>query len=216
MCEYLAKMKGYWDKRFHDGNAIWGESPSNSVRHALDIFIKRRVRHLLIPGSGYGRNSKFFSTAGLSVVGVEISDAALNLAKEFDRFSKFYNMSVIDIEGISEMFDAVYCFNVLHLFRKRERQRLITSCAAKIKDKGILYFVVFSDKEKNFGKGVEVEENTFASKPGRPVHYFTEKDLLEHFKVFKLMETGLLEDREDHGQEGEHTHILRYIVCSVA
>jgi len=169
----------------------------------------------LVPGSGYGRNTKLFSNAGLSVVGVEISGIAFNLAKEFDPLSKFYNMSVLDIEHISEMFDAVYCFNVLHLFRQTEREQFIKSCARNIKDRGILYFVVFSEKEKNFGTGNEVEENTFESKPGRPVHYFSDNDLMEHFKDYNLIETGLVEDQEGHGAEGEHTHVLRYIVCSL-
>ncbi|MBN1798587.1 MAG: class I SAM-dependent methyltransferase [Spirochaetales bacterium] len=216
MCDYLFKMKEYWDKRFKDGSSIWGKNPSSSTRHALTIFNRRNVHTLLIPGSGYGRNSKLFSTAGLRVVGVEISDTAFNLAKEFDPHSKFYNMSVLDIERISEMFDAVYCFNVLHLFRQTERRQFIKSCALKINDGGILYFVVFSEQEKNYGKGEEVEQNTFESKPGRPVHYFSENDLMKHFSAYKLIETGLVEDSEDHGEEGEHTHILRYIVCAVS
>ena len=74
-----------------------------------------------------------------------------------------------------------------------------------------MFFVVFSDKEDSFGRGKEVEKNTFESKPGRPVHYFSEKNLLGQFENFSIIETGLMKDPEDHGAEGPHIHRLRYI-----
>ncbi|MCX6375275.1 MAG: class I SAM-dependent methyltransferase, partial [Armatimonadetes bacterium] len=80
------------------------------------------------------------------------------------------------------------------------------------RDGGLLFFTVFSEEEPSFGKGEKIEENTFESKPGRPVHYFTEYDLISHFSEFDVLETGLTKDPEDHG-EGPHTHQLRYIVA---
>jgi len=41
---------------------------------------KARVPEVIIPGSGYGRNSATFVRAGFEVTGIEISDTALNLA----------------------------------------------------------------------------------------------------------------------------------------
>lgn len=70
---------------------------------------------------------------------------------------------------------------------------------------------MFSDKEKSYGKGKRIEENTFESKPWRPVHYFTEFDLREHFKDYSVIETGQIEETENHGELGLHSHILRYI-----
>jgi hypothetical protein len=75
-----------------------------------------------------------------------------------------------------------------------------------------MFFVVFSDRDPSFGKGQEVEKNTFESRPGRPVHYFTEDDLRDLFREFKILESGIFEDPEDHG-EGPHTHELLYILA---
>lgn len=72
---------------------------------------------------------------------------------------------------------------------------------------------MFSEKEPTFGKGNMVEENTSESKPGRSVHYFTEEDLIQHFSQLALLETGLMEDIENHGEEGPHKLIVRYIVA---
>jgi len=80
-----------------------------------------------------------------------------------------------------------------------------------LKDEGFMFFVVMSENDKSFGKGRDIECNTYESKPGRPVHYFSEEDLFDHFKSFKVLETGIIEDKEDHGKIGPHTHILRFI-----
>jgi len=62
-----------------------------------------------------------------------------------------------------------------------------------------------------FGKGREVENNTFESKPGRQVHYFGKEDLRDHFQDFSIVKNRIIEDPENHGEQGPHSHILRYI-----
>jgi hypothetical protein len=74
-----------------------------------------------------------------------------------------------------------------------------------------MFFVVFSDMEPSYGTGRLVEENTFESKPGREVHYYSEEDLISEFRDLEILQTGMMEDPEEHGWEGRHTHLLRYI-----
>ena len=74
-----------------------------------------------------------------------------------------------------------------------------------------LFYQKHSDKETSYGQGEEVEKNTFESKPGRPVHYYTKEDLIDEFNKFELIETGLIKDPENHGDKGYHIHNLRYI-----
>ncbi len=45
------------------------------------------------------------------------------------------------------------------------------------------------------------------------VHFFTGPDLLESFRDFEVLETGIMDDPEDHGEEGPHIHRLRYIAA---
>jgi len=110
-----------------------------------------------------------------------------------------------------ELYDAIYCYNTLHLFLRGERIKILKKCYNQLKANGFVFFVVFSDKEKSFGKGKEIEDNTYESKPGRPTHYFTDEDIIEHFKDFLIIETGIMVDQENHGETGLHTHTLRYI-----
>jgi len=110
-----------------------------------------------------------------------------------------------------ELYDAIYCYNTLHLFLRDERIIFLKKCYNQLKANGFVFFTVFSEKEESFGKGKEIEQNSYESKPGRPTHYFTDDDIIEHFKDYLLIETGILEEQEHHGEIGFHTHILRYI-----
>jgi SAM-dependent methyltransferase len=200
----------YWEGRYLGEGKIWGESPSKSARGALQLFRTHQVKTVLVPGSGYGRNTKLFSNVGLEVTGIEISETALKMAGRFDPRSKFYRGSVLDMSFDNRRYDAMYCFNVLHLFRQPERELFLDQCLLKLKKQGFAYFTVFSDRESSFGQGQETEPNTFESKPGRPVHYFTEPDLRQQFHRFEIIDTGIIEDPEDHGGQA-HVHLLRYI-----
>jgi len=214
MKNYTDGMRDYWNNRFSEGEKIWGREPSKTAFYARDLFENLNVKSIIVPGSGYGRNTKLFSKSGFKVTGIEISDYAVKEALKFDPKSKFYRRTALEIDSLNGKFDAIYCFNVLHLFRKKERLLFIEKCMGVLNDDGFAFFVVFSDKEASFGSGREVEKNTFESKPGRFAHYFTREDLLAHFENFDVIEIGEMEDKENHGESGEHVHLLRYVFCS--
>ena len=203
--------KEFWDKRFNDEGKVWGELPSKSAHQALEIFRRHGVKSILVPGSGYGRNTRLFSSSGFNVTGVEISATACNLARQFDPAAKVYEGSVLDMSFVPGTFDAIYCFNTLHLFRENDRKLFIKKCLDKLVEAGLAFFTVFSEEEPSFGQGREVENNTFESRPGRPTHYFSEDDLRQHFRDFEIIETGIIREPEDHGGQA-HTHILWYIL----
>ena len=69
----MANYINYWNTQFSKYNHIWGETHSKSAEMALSLFRKHKVNKILVPGSGYGRNSKLFSTSGFDVTGIEIS-----------------------------------------------------------------------------------------------------------------------------------------------
>ena len=201
----------YWDKRFSDEGKIWGNKASKSAHYALKLFKKYDIKTILIPGSGYGRNSKLFSNANFKVTGIEISKIALELAKTFDTKTLFYEGSILNMPFSNDIYDAIYCFNVLHLFTKQDRFIFLRKCFKLLNVGGYIFFTVFSEKEHSFGKGKQLEDNTFESKPGRPTHYFTQNDLMEHFTDYIMIENGIIKEEENHGNLGRHTHILRYI-----
>ena len=206
----IEHIQDYWDKRYQAEGKVWGEAPSRTAQYALKLFRQAGVKRVLVPGSGYGRNTKLFSSSGFYVTGIEVSRVAFDLARKFDPRSEFFNTSALDMSFFDNEYDAIYCFNVLHLFREKDRLRLISQCKKHLNKKGMMFFTVFSEKEPSYGEGAEIEKDTFESRPGRPAHYFSEEDLKAHFAKFTLIETGLMEDPEEHGGK-PHVHVLRYI-----
>lgn len=204
-------MQNYWSERFKAGGRIWGDMPSISAKHAAVLFETGRVQSVLVPGCGYGRHTEYFDSKGFDVEGIEIAPVAVDIARKANPNITYYQGSVLDMPFTHKKYDAVYCFNVLHLFVEAERARFIENCATALKKKGYVYFTVFSELEDTFGKGSKTEENTFESKPGRPVHYFTEEDLKESFGGFEVLDSGIIDEHEDHGEAGPHLHRLRYI-----
>ncbi|MFW5932933.1 MAG: class I SAM-dependent methyltransferase, partial [Candidatus Hadarchaeota archaeon] len=144
------------------------------------------------------------------VVGIEISKTAYSLAQKYDPETVFHNEDVLEFTS-KRSFDSIYGFNILHLFRESERKRLVNQWYGNLRKGGLIFMVFFSNEEHSYGKGRRVEENTFESKQGRPVHYFTKDDLKNHFKDFQIIETESIEERENHGEKGPHIHNLRYI-----
>jgi len=204
-------MNTFWEERYLDEGRIWGDNPSSTAVYAIDLFKKAGVRQVLVPGSGYGRNAEAFAREGFLVTGIEISKTAVTLARQNTQGVHYLYGSVQDMPFDDLMYDGIYCFNVLHLFRKVERTAFLQRCREQLKDGGVMFFVVFSDKEPSYGTGRMVEENTFESKPGREVHYYSPENLISEFRDLEILEIGLMEDPEEHGKEGRHTHVLRYI-----
>ncbi len=206
--------KEYWNTEFSKHHYIWGKIPSKSADIALSLFREHKINKILVPGSGYGRNSKLFSTAGYDVTGIEISEEACTLAKIFDPATKVYNGSILDDKIVQDSFEAIYCFNVLQLFLKADRIKIINRKAQLLAKNGFMFFTGISDKDLSFGEGQEIEKNTFAVKPDKILHYFTFEDMKEHFKGFKIIKIGSLEDRINHSFYGIKTYKIRYIyVC---
>ena len=204
-------QRDYWDNRFKGEGQIWGDKPSESAIIALEYFKSRKIKSILVPGAGYGRNTRVFSDQNYSVEGIEISKTAFNIAKLFDSKTKFYLGSVLDMPFSKKKYNAIYCFNTLHLFLREERITFIDKCYNQLTRKGFIFFIVFSIEEESYKKGEKLENNTYESKLNRPVHYFTEEDIVEHFNKFLIINIGRVIDKENHGERAFHSHNLLYV-----
>ncbi len=211
----MTDLKDYWNAQFAKHNHIWGETASKSAEIALSLFRQHNVNKILVPGSGYGRNSKLFSTSGFDVTGIEISDEACALAREFDPATKLYHGSFLDDDLDQGPYQGIYCFNVLQLFLRPDRVRFVQKSAQLLSPHGLMFFTGISTLDASFGQGAEVEENTFAVQPDKILHYFTLDDLKDHFEGFKILETGELEDQVSHTLYGLKHYQIRYILAGM-
>jgi len=203
-------MKEYWEKRFLSEGLIWGEQPSKTASHAKDLFLNFDVRTVLVPGAGYGRNTKLLSN-DFEVDAIEISSEAILLACQWDVRSCFIEGSIFDSSVTNKQYDAVYCYDLLHLFTTFDRAKLIQRCMEHLQQAGFFYFTCFSDEDASFGMGSEIEKNTFEYKKGKFAHFFDDDDLRNHFKETNIIETGQIEENFIYSNGGTRSYKLRYV-----
>ncbi len=201
----------YWHNRFAREGKIWGETPSTTVKLAVEHFRRAKVEHVLVPGCAYGRNARELARSGFRITGLESCDTALRWARDADPKGEWIGGSVLEFDFGGRQFEGLYCFNLLHLFFERERRSLVRRCSEWLVPGGVVFFVVFSDTDLGYGRGTEVEPNTFESLQGRPAHYFTDRDLRDHFRNFEILDIGVVREKEDHPPHGPHDHALRYV-----
>ncbi|MGM7683113.1 class I SAM-dependent methyltransferase [Cytobacillus sp. Hm23] len=204
-------MKGYWDERFSKGK-IWGEQPSNTVEMATKLFLNNGAKTVLVPGAGYGRNSKALATT-FKVDAIELSQQAIATAKDQDKLTTYIEGSVFDLPIPHKKYDGIYCYNLLHLFLLSERVTFIQKCIDQLAEDGMIFLTCFSNEDTSYGQGVEVEKDTFEYKPGKVAHFFSEEDLLNHFKHAEVIQTGSIDEKLVYIDQTERTYKLRYIVA---
>ena len=201
----------YWNTQFLEHGYIWGTTPSQSAEQALRLFQERQISTVLIPGCGYGRNSRLFSAAGFTVTGIESSGEACKLAAAYDPTMRLYNASFLEHDFGGSRYDAIYCFSVLHLFLADERQRFVAKCGQVLESQGAMYFTVISERDDYYGQGLEIEDRTFERSPGKRLHFFTEEDLRRQFEGFRILQIGEIVDEVEHTQYGRKGYQFRSI-----
>lgn len=204
-------MSEYWNQRFAQEGMIWGSDPSPTALHARELFSNFKLQSVLVPGAGYGRNTKVFSSE-FETYGIEVTPAAVDLALEWDPDSHFILGSALDL-GLEVRVDAIYCYDVLHLFLIEDRRKLIANCLKQLRPGGLLYFTCFSDEDLSNGCGELIEPGTYEYKKGKYAHFFSENDIREHFSGTDILEMGSYLETLNSLEGGAHQYILRYIVA---
>ncbi len=206
------EVQNYWNKRYRDEGMIWGSEPSPTAYHALDVFNKYNVKIILVPGCGYGRNTKAFSSS-FQVDGLELSSDAIQIARNWDENTNFIQGSMLSEYEVSKKYDAIYCFDLLHLLLEHDRAKLIKNCASRLNySGGLMYFTCFSNEDRNYGIGRELEPGTFEYKANKYAHFFSEEDLRNHFKEFEIIETGSTIETLQSKDNQINDYTLRYII----
>jgi SAM-dependent methyltransferase len=143
----------------------------------------------LIPGIGYGRNAKIFSDNGFKITGIEISETAINLAREVNGLNiKIHKGSVTEMPYDKNIFDGVFCYALIHLLNKQERKRFLESCYNQLKPNGYLMFAVVSKNADMFGKGKLLSKDRYKLMTGLNVFFYDSESIEKEFKNFGLLD----------------------------
>ncbi|MGB9199529.1 MAG: class I SAM-dependent methyltransferase, partial [Terriglobales bacterium] len=110
---------------------------------------------VLDAGCGTGENALHIAALGLSVLGVDVAETALSIAREkaASRGIKveFAAADAFQLERLMRRFDTVLDCGLFHTFDGDERTRYVASLASVTEHGGTLYLLCFSDDGPDTG-----------------------------------------------------------------
>jgi SAM-dependent methyltransferase len=137
-----------WDASYCDGPAPWdvGRPQPTVARLALEGGFTAAV---LDAGCGTGENSLLVAALGLPVLGVDVAETALSMAREkaVERGlpAEFAWADALRLERLGRRFDTVLDCGLFHSFDGDERPGYVASLASVTGTGATLYVLCFSD-----------------------------------------------------------------------
>jgi len=192
-------MSEFWDNMFQKIGMMWQFEPADSTLFARDLFAENKLQKILIPGVGYGRNAKLFVESGFDVTGIEISGTAIQLARENGLDFPIYHGSVAQMPFDDLLYDAIYCYALIHLLNQKERSQFLKNCYTQLRTGGIMVFVVVSKgTTKLYGKGKQISKDRFRIQNGLKVFFYDLDSVEREFVKFGLVEYREIEEPVKH------------------
>lgn len=193
-------MDEFWESSFKEKNEMWGMNPDESATFAAESFSRLGYKTVLIPGFGYGRNAKAFLDHGIRVTGIEISKSAIELSrKHFGDEITIHHGPVSGMPFDEETYDGIYCYSLIHLLDALERTELIRKCYDQLALNGRMIFITISKSDPRYGKGKEIQANTFEMPYGVTLFFYDSSSIENDFKKYGLIEAIELVDRDKGG-----------------
>ncbi len=161
-----------WDASYHDGPAPWdiGLPQPAIVRLASAGGFAGAV---LDAGCGTGENALHVASLGLSVLGVDVAETALAIAREKARERakdrgiqvEFAAADAFQLEHLGRRFKTVLDCGLFHTFDGDERPGYVASLASVTEHDGTLYVLCFSDGPDTGPHPIRQEELRAAFNP---------------------------------------------------
>ncbi|MCY9544286.1 class I SAM-dependent methyltransferase [Paenibacillus alvei] len=187
-------MTEFWEASFIEKQMMWGLEPSNSAILAKNFFLEKKVKDILIPGFGYGRNAKIFSDNGIQVTGIEISKTAIDLARNNGVTANIYHGSVTNMPFDNKRYDGIFCYALIHLLNSHERKKLMKDCYNQLKPEGYMIFTAVTKKAPMYGKGRELSQDRFEIMDGVKMFFYDSNSIKREFGKYGLIEFSEIDE----------------------
>jgi SAM-dependent methyltransferase len=187
------KWKKEWDRFYKERRYVMWWPSEAVIRWTKRFFSEKQVK-ILDSGCGNGRHLIFFAKNGFTTYGIDISNKSLGLAREFLKKegldAYLQQASCTNLPYKDEEFDGVALFGVLDHLLANDIKKAEIETGRVLKNGGKVFFSLRSTRDCDYGKGKEIEENTFLI-PGDveknlPQHFFSYDEIKELFSGFTL------------------------------
>lgn len=201
-------MTEFWEESFVEKQTMWGFEPADSAIITKDFFLKENIKEILIPGIGYGRNAKVFIDNGIDVTGIEISQTAINLARENGFKSNIYHGSVTDMPFDDKLYGGIFSYALLHLLNNKDRKKFIEDCYSQLKPNGYMIFTTVSKKAPMYGTGEKLGKELFRTNAGVEIFFYDCESIKEDFEQYGLVEVSEIDEPNKNGHNGSSINFL--------
>lgn len=143
-----------WDASYQGGPAPWdvGRPQPAVARLAAEGKFAGEV---LDAGCGTGENTLHIAAMGLQVLGIDVAETALAMARDKAHSrgikAEFVAADAFHLEHLRRKFDTVLDCGLFHSFNGEEKTEYAASLATVTKQRGTLYVLCFSDKGPETG-----------------------------------------------------------------
>ncbi len=151
----------------------------------IDKFLSYLAEKSLIldAGCGPGTVSKYFSDNGFRVVGIDLSEEMIKLAKKINTQGEFKVMDLRKLTFAENIFDGVFCFYGLPYVPKSNVKMTLEGIHRVLKDKGYLFLSLLEGEGERFVKDLlEPSESMF-------VNFFRLDEIIQRVEdaLFKII-----------------------------
>lgn len=201
MNNVLNAQQEHWEDAFAEKPDMFGASPSEPAKAALDLFTKEGVKTILELGSGQGRDTLFLAKGGLKVFALDYSEAAIRtIAEKAEKagLSALIQPSRHDIRRPLPFEDGSVdaCFSHM-LFcmalTSAEMEFLCGEIRRVLKPSGLNIFTVRHTGDPHYQKGIHRGEDMYEV-GGFIVHFFSREKVEKLAKGFEVVDIREFEE----------------------
>lgn len=193
-------MSEIWDRVYAKDSSFFGEKPSSFATLCYEDFSKYGCRKLLELGCDQGRDTIFFAYK-VEVHAIDSSKVAIKTLNERTRKENVsINLQNFDAQsGLpfdNNYFDVVYSHMFYNMnFTDDQLKFLFNESSRVLKDNGLLYFSVRSDKDTQYNKGIRIDNNIYEINNFQ-IRFFTTQQI-KYFLNHNFIINRIIEDYEE-------------------
>lgn len=155
-----------WDASYLDGPAPWDTGrPQPALRRLADEGAFAGA--VLDAGCGTGENALHIAALGPHVLGVDVAETALSIAREKAAArgidAEFVAADAFHLDRLARVFETVLDCGLFHTFDGDERRAYVASLASVTRRGGHVYLLCFSDDGPDTGPHPVTQEELRAA-----------------------------------------------------
>ncbi len=81
----------------------------------------------------------------------------------------------------NNLYDGIFCYGLLYLLNKAERQKLIRDCYNQLAENGIMVFTAITKQAQTYKQGTFIEKDRYAMFGGVTIFFYDNETINEEF-----------------------------------